>query len=81
MEAVNFIAQSLKADVSKGGSSMCQVKSLRDILLDADITEFLCEAMATVHSHLLEYVSSVKFCVNQMPTHFLCSKTYMTQMT
>lgn len=55
MEAVSLITQSLRADVTKEGSSMCQI-TLRDVLLDADITEFLCEAMATVHSHLLEYV-------------------------
>ncbi|XP_023706011.1 uncharacterized protein LOC111863703 isoform X2 [Cryptotermes secundus] len=56
MEAVSLITQSLKADVTKEGSSMCQIKTLRDVLLDADITEFLCEAMATVHSHLLEAI-------------------------
>jgi hypothetical protein len=55
MEAISFITQSLEADVIKDGSSL---KTLRDVFLDADITEFLCEAMATVHNHLLEYVSS-----------------------
>jgi hypothetical protein len=54
MEAVCFITQSLKDDVSKEGQ-----KTLHDSLLDADITEFLCEAMATMHSHLLEYVSPI----------------------
>jgi hypothetical protein len=55
MEAVTFITQSLKAD-GEEGRRVCQMKTLQDILLDADITEFLCEAMATVHTHLLEYV-------------------------
>lgn len=72
MEAVSFITLSLKADVTKEGSSVCQIKTLRDVLLDADITEFLCEAMATVHSHLLEYVpSSNNICVNQIYTILL----------
>lgn len=56
MEAVTFITQSLKTDVGEEGKRLCQMKTLQDILLDADITEFLCEAMATVHTHLLEYV-------------------------
>jgi hypothetical protein len=56
MEAVIFITRSLKADVDDEGRRLCQMKTLQDILLDADITEFLCEAMATVHTHLLEYV-------------------------
>jgi hypothetical protein len=56
MEAVTFITQSLKTDVGEEGRRLCQMKTLQDILLDADITEFLCEAMATVHTHLLEYV-------------------------
>ena len=56
MEAVTFITQSLKTDVGEEGRRLHQMKTLQDILLDADITEFLCEAMATVHTHLLEYV-------------------------
>jgi hypothetical protein len=56
MEAVTFITQSLKTDVGEEGRRLLQMKTLQDILLDADITEFLCEAMATVHTHLLEYV-------------------------
>jgi hypothetical protein len=56
MEAVTFITQSLMADVGEEGRRLCQMKTLQDVLLDADITEFLCEAMATVHTHLLEYV-------------------------
>jgi len=56
MEAVTFITQSLKTDVGEEGRRLRQMKTLQDILLDADITDFLCEAMATVHTHLLEYV-------------------------
>lgn len=56
MEAVTFITQSLKTDVGEEERRLRQMKTLQDILLDADITEFLCEAMATVHTHLLEYV-------------------------
>ena len=56
MEAVSFITHYLKTDVDEEGRRLRQMKTLQDILLDADITEFLCEAMATVHTHLLEYV-------------------------
>ena len=56
MEAVTSITHSFKTDVDEEGRRLRQMKTLQDILLDADITEFLCEAMATVHTHLLEYV-------------------------
>jgi hypothetical protein len=68
MEAVSFITQTLKADVIKEGSSLYQIKSLRDVFLDADITEFLCEAMATMHNHLLEYVSSIASHISYLRT-------------
>jgi hypothetical protein len=74
MEAVCFITQSLKNDACKEGQ-----KTLHDILLDADITEFLCEAMATLHSHLLEYVPPInKIYVNQVSAMFLLQEDLIT---
>lgn len=72
MEAARFITQSLKNDSSKEGQ-----KTLCDILLDADITEFLCEAMATMQNHLLEYVPPINtIYVNQVSSMFLIQEDY-----
>lgn len=74
MEAVCFITQSLKNDANKEGQ-----KTLHDILLDADIIEFICEAMATLHCHLLEYVPPIhQTFVDQVFPMFLIQEYFLT---